>query len=228
MTNLRKLSRDSAHRKALLRNLVTSLITHESITTTWHKAKEAQRLAERLITYGKKNTEATRSKAQAILFEPHKHLSKVFGELATRYATRAGGYTRVLRMEPKKDDQAPSAVLHFVDGPRDLRFSMVAKSLSRQRELGLPMNERLLVDIAKVTRYRENGEEELEKEVRRIERDQKSERDREKRDYENEGTEYEWVRNQRAPGRVRKRRVIKGEPGEDRFEFIGKERTSAH
>lgn len=64
----RHLSRSSSHRRALLRNLVTSLLKHESITTTWHKAKEAQRLAEKMITLGKKNTEATRRKAHEFLF----------------------------------------------------------------------------------------------------------------------------------------------------------------
>lgn len=68
LVKYRHLSRHSAHRKALLRNLVTSLIEHESITTTWHKAKEAQRLAEKLITLGKRNTIASQQGAQAILF----------------------------------------------------------------------------------------------------------------------------------------------------------------
>lgn len=64
----RHLSRDSAHRKALLRNLVTSLFENESITTTWAKAKETQRLADKLITLGKKNTESSRRKALEIFF----------------------------------------------------------------------------------------------------------------------------------------------------------------
>ncbi|KAI4251625.1 MAG: hypothetical protein L6R42_008314, partial [Xanthoria sp. 1 TBL-2021] len=64
----RHLSRSSSHRQALLRNLVTSLFTHESIKTTWPKAKEAQRLAEKLITLGKKNTSATRQRAQQIFY----------------------------------------------------------------------------------------------------------------------------------------------------------------
>jgi ribosomal protein L17 len=64
----RHLSRKSSHRKALLRNLVTSLIQHESITTTWPKAKEAQRMAEKLITLGKRNTDASRRQAQRIFF----------------------------------------------------------------------------------------------------------------------------------------------------------------
>jgi large subunit ribosomal protein L17 len=66
--NFRHLSRKSSHRQALLRNLVDSLIEHESIQTTWHKAKEAQRLAEKLITLGKKNTEASRRKAMSIFY----------------------------------------------------------------------------------------------------------------------------------------------------------------
>lgn len=64
----RHLSRKSSHRQALLRNLVTSLIKHESITTTWPKAKEAQRLAEKLITLGKRNTEHARRRAQSIFY----------------------------------------------------------------------------------------------------------------------------------------------------------------
>jgi ribosomal protein L17 len=64
----RHLSRSSSHRQALLRNLVTSLFKHESIATTWHKAKEAQRLAEKLVTLGKKNTEASRRRAHQIFY----------------------------------------------------------------------------------------------------------------------------------------------------------------
>ena len=64
----RTLSRSSSHRQALLRNLVTSLFKHESISTTWHKAKEAQRLAEKLITLGKRGTEASRRRALSIFY----------------------------------------------------------------------------------------------------------------------------------------------------------------
>jgi large subunit ribosomal protein L17 len=71
----RHLGRDSAHRQALLRNLVTSLIEKESISTTWAKAKEAQRLAEKLITLGKRNTNAARQKAQAIFYVSRANLS---------------------------------------------------------------------------------------------------------------------------------------------------------
>lgn len=64
----RHLNRKSSHRRALLRNLVTSLFTHESISTTWPKAKEAQKLAEKLITLGKKNTEASKQRAVSVFF----------------------------------------------------------------------------------------------------------------------------------------------------------------
>ena len=186
----RTLSRTSAHRQSLLRNLVTSLITHESIRTTWHKAKEAQRLAEKLITMGKKNTNASRTRAQQILFTPmQSNLKKVFGELARRYRDRPGGYTRVLRIEPlnKHHDQAPSAILELVDGPRDMRFAMTAKSLLRERaaattattdgtaaterEAAVDMGIRDITakNVLKVTRYRAGGETDLQKEVEGLE-----------------------------------------------------------
>jgi large subunit ribosomal protein L17 len=68
LTRYRHLSRTSAHRQALLRNLVTSLVKNESIHTTWHKAKEAQRLAEKLITLAKRNNETARRSAQGIIY----------------------------------------------------------------------------------------------------------------------------------------------------------------
>ena len=177
----RHLNRSSAHRQSLLRNLVTSLITHESIRTTWHKAKEAQRLAEKLITLGKRNSNASRTRAQQILFTPFQHMGKLFGELRARYQDRPGGYTRVLRIEPlnKHHDQAPSAILELVDGPRDMRFAMTARSLVRERAAAGENAEKGIRDItarnvAKVTRYRARGEMELMREVRRLERGAKT------------------------------------------------------
>ncbi|KAK3170949.1 hypothetical protein OEA41_003033 [Lepraria neglecta] len=164
----RHLSRDSAHRQSLLRNLVTSLITHESIRTTWPKAKEAQRLAEKLITLGKKNTNASRNRAEQIFFQPWDHLPKLFGELRRRYIDRPGGYTRVLRTEPlnRHDDQAPSAILELVDGPRDMRFAMTAKSIAHERSSGVGLRDITARNVAKVTRYRKNGAKELERLVK--------------------------------------------------------------
>ncbi|KAL2071586.1 hypothetical protein VTL71DRAFT_12821 [Oculimacula yallundae] len=164
----RHLGRKSSHRQALLRNLVTSLFTHESISTTYPKAKEAQKLAEKLITLGKKNTEATRRRALSIFFTPHELLPKLFGTLRERYAERPGGYTRVLRIEPLKPDHAPSAILELVDGPKDMRFAMTAKTLARQRKEGEEMNEMTARNVEKVTRYRENGKDDLEKMVKQM------------------------------------------------------------
>ncbi|ORY10853.1 50S ribosomal protein L17 [Clohesyomyces aquaticus] len=169
----RHLSRSSSHRQALLRNLVTSLFKHESITTTWHKAKEAQRLAESLVTLGKKNTEATRRRAEQIFFTPHEIMPKLFGEIRRRYQDRPGGYTRVLRIEPTKEDQAESAILELVDGPRDMRFAMTAKTLAQLKE-GQEVNNLTAMNVKKVTRYRHNGVSELGKMVEKM-RDLKEE-----------------------------------------------------
>lgn len=164
----RHLGRKSSHRQALLRNLVTSLFTHESISTTWPKAKEAQRLAEKLITLGKKNTEASKRKASTIFFTPHELIPKLFGPLRERYANRPGGYTRVLRIEPLKEDQAPSAILELVDGPKDIRFAITARTVSRLRLEGKKINEKTDFFHKKVTRFRPNGEAEFERMVNKL------------------------------------------------------------
>ncbi|KAL4877179.1 ribosomal protein L17 [Aspergillus karnatakaensis] len=169
----RHLSRKSSHRQALLRNLVTSLFKHESITTTWAKAKEAQRLAEKLITLGKKNTPTSRQTALATFYTPHEILPKLFGPLRERYADRPGGYTRVLKVEPKKDDQAPSAILELVDGPKDMRFALTAKTVARRREHGIEtLDETTLLNVRKVTRFRKDGVEELEKAISKVKLDE--------------------------------------------------------
>lgn len=216
----RHLSRDSEHRRALLRNLVTSLIKQESISTTWQKAKEAQRWAEKLITLGKKNTNASRTKAMGMIFQPELHLPKVFGPLRERYANRAGGYTRVLRSEPWKDDAAESAILELVDGPKDMRFAMTAKTLAKLREDGRPVNELTAMNIRRVTRYRKDGEQELEREVTRLEKEKGLTKRMEQRQLEEEGTQWEWSRTTRTggksgPGKLRKKVIDSGEPGTD-------------
>ncbi|KAI9671840.1 MAG: hypothetical protein M1831_003368 [Alyxoria varia] len=157
----RKLSRGSAHRQALLRNLVTSLFTHESITTTWPKAKEAQRLAEKLVTLGKRNTEASRRRAHQIFFRPLDMLPRLFGPIRERYLTRPGGYTRVLRTEPRKEDQAPTAVLELVDGPRDMRFALTAQTLARDEMLRREPADYTQKNAEKVTRFRPEGVDQL-------------------------------------------------------------------
>jgi hypothetical protein len=88
-------------------------------------------------------------------------MPKLFNELAPRYAARPSGYTRVLRVEPKKEDQAPSAILEFVDGPRDMRFALTARTLAYRMRRDLPMNDVTRLNVRKVTRYRPDGVEEL-------------------------------------------------------------------
>ena len=100
--------------------------------------------------------------------QPWDHLPKLFGELRRRYIDRPGGYTRVLRTEPlnRHDDQAPSAILELVDGPRDMRFAMTAKSIAHERSSGVGLRDITARNVAKVTRYRKNGAKELERLVK--------------------------------------------------------------
>ncbi|GJN70842.1 hypothetical protein PLIIFM63780_002565 [Purpureocillium lilacinum] len=167
LVKYRHLSRNSSARKALLRGLVTQLVQHEHIQTTYAKAKEAQRLAEKLITLAKRNNEPCRRSAQGILYTPHVLLPKLFGELRSRYLPREGGYTRVTRTEPKNTyDQGESAILELVDGPKDSRFMMTAKTVARDRMLGRQATPLTRQNIKKVTQFR--GEEDLENMVQRF------------------------------------------------------------
>ena len=109
----RKLSRYRDQRTALLRGLVVELIRHERITTTLAKAKETRVVAEKLITHGKKGTLHHRRLALAQL--PNKKVvKKVFDEMAPRYADRAGGYTRVIKLGPRRGDAAAMAIIELV------------------------------------------------------------------------------------------------------------------
>ena len=109
----RKLSRYKDQRKALLRGLTSELIQHERITTTLAKAKETRIVAEKLITHGKKGTLHHRRLALAQV--PNKTVvKKVFDEVAPRYADRAGGYTRIIKLGRRQGDGAEIAVIELV------------------------------------------------------------------------------------------------------------------
>jgi large subunit ribosomal protein L17 len=110
----RRLNRSSAHRRALLANLVAALIKHEQIRTTLPKAKEARPVAERLISLGKRGGLHARRRAIALLGD-RRIVDKLFTTLAQRYADRPGGYARVLRAGYRFGDAAPLAVLELVD-----------------------------------------------------------------------------------------------------------------
>ena len=109
-----KLGRTSAHRKALFRNLVTSLLEHERIETTDAKAKEVRRIAERMITMGKRGSLHARRQALTVI-RSRDVTAKVFGELAERYRDRPGGYTRVLKVRQRVGDAAPMSIVELVD-----------------------------------------------------------------------------------------------------------------
>jgi large subunit ribosomal protein L17 len=110
----RKLSVTSSHRLAMFRNMAVALIKHEQITTTLPKAKELRPVAEKLITLGKRGGLHARRQAYAQLRDDAM-VSKLFGTLADRYKTRAGGYTRVLRAGIRYGDAASMAVIELVD-----------------------------------------------------------------------------------------------------------------
>lgn len=123
----RKLGRNSSQRKALLRDLITDLISNEQIETTLYKAKELQKLADRMVTLAKKAVKgekdklaAIREAAKLIRFEYVDEdkttyaIQKLFNEIAPRYVDRNGGYTRVLKTGPRRGDSAPMALICFV------------------------------------------------------------------------------------------------------------------
>jgi large subunit ribosomal protein L17 len=117
---LRKLNRTSAHREAMLRNMANSLLRHETITTTLPKAKELRRVAEPLITLGKKPSLPNRRLAFARLRD-RAVVGKLFAELGPRYAKRNGGYLRVLKAGYRFGDMAPMAVIEFVERDVDAK-----------------------------------------------------------------------------------------------------------
>ncbi|MFB3072839.1 MAG: 50S ribosomal protein L17 [bacterium] len=112
----RKLNRTSAHRKALMRNLATELLARERIQTTTAKAKELRPVTERLITLGKRGTLQARRQALRIV-KTKAAMANLFGPLAERYATRPGGYTRIVRIGSRRGDNAEMAVIELVDTP---------------------------------------------------------------------------------------------------------------
>ena len=109
----RKLGRPTSHRLQMLRNQATDLFRYERIQTTEAKAREVQRLAEKLVTLAKGGDLHSRRQAYAKLFDD-KVVDKLFVELSPRFDGRAGGYTRVVKLGPRKRDGAPMAVIELV------------------------------------------------------------------------------------------------------------------
>ena len=116
----RKLNRTSSHRKAMFSNMAASLLRHEQITTTLPKAKELRRVADKMITLGKKGSLHARRQAEAYLRDDDA-LAKLFDGLAGRYKERSGGYTRVLKAGFRYGDSAPMAIIELVDRDPDAK-----------------------------------------------------------------------------------------------------------
>ncbi|TNF46907.1 50S ribosomal protein L17 [bacterium] len=112
----KKLGRTPAHRKALFRNMVTSLLKHERIVTTEVKAKEVGRLTEKMITLGKRGDLHARRQTIAFI-KSNEVIKRLFSEYSERYKARDGGYTRVIKLEPRSGDNAPMAIVELVDRP---------------------------------------------------------------------------------------------------------------
>jgi large subunit ribosomal protein L17 len=114
----RKLNRNSAHRKAMFRNMAASLLDHEMIKTTLPKAKELRRVAEPLITLAKEDSVANRRLAFDRLRD-RDVVTKLFNELGPRYVARPGGYLRILKCGFRTGDNAPMAIVELVDRPME-------------------------------------------------------------------------------------------------------------
>jgi large subunit ribosomal protein L17 len=134
----RKLNRTASHRKALFANMAASLIEHEQIVTTLPKAKELRPIVEKLVTLGKRgNLHARRQAASQIRNEAM--AKRLFDEIAPRYADRNGGYLRIMKAGFRYGDNAPMAVIEFVDRDVDAkgaadRARMDAEGTTEQRE----------------------------------------------------------------------------------------------
>lgn len=113
MANLRKLGRRSDHRNKMLANQVVSLIKHKRIVTTVTRAKETRRMAEKMITLGKANS--LHSRRQALAYMKDKEaVSELFSDIAPNYSDRQGGYTRILKVGPRRGDGTEMAILELV------------------------------------------------------------------------------------------------------------------
>jgi large subunit ribosomal protein L17 len=125
-----KLGRTTSHRKAMLRTMVTSLLKYEKIKTTDTRAKELKKVAERMISLGKRGDLHARRQAAAFVRE-RDVVGKLFGELSARYRDRSGGYTRIVKMGFRVGDNAPMSIIEFV---RDAEAESVKKKAAAPKK----------------------------------------------------------------------------------------------
>lgn len=113
MAIYRKLGMVSSHRRAMLRNLTTDILKHGKVTTTETRAKEARRMVEKMITLGKRGDLHARRQAMAYMMD-ETVVKNLFDDIAPKYDERKGGYTRILKIGPRKGDGAPMAIIELV------------------------------------------------------------------------------------------------------------------
>ena len=129
----RKLGRNPAHRRSLLRNLVTSFLEHERLVTTLPKAKELRPLAEKMITLGKRDTLHARRQVQSYLLSDVT-TKKVFDTIAPRFSDRPGGYSRIVRLGPRVGDGADMAVIELLGSELAVKKAARAKAEKDEKE----------------------------------------------------------------------------------------------
>ena len=129
----RKLGRTSSHREAMFRNMVTSIIKHESIRTTDTIAKELRKLADNMITLGKRGDLHARRQALSIVREKEM-VAKLFGELAERFRNRDGGYTRIVKVGYRFGDNAPVSILEYLPDEKKKEKDRPKKAKAQKEE----------------------------------------------------------------------------------------------
>ena len=155
----RKLGRTSAHRKALFRNQLDSLFLHERIQTTLSKAKELRPLAEKLVTLGKRG--GLHARRLALRDCSQEAVKRLFDEIAPRFATRPGGYTRILKLGQRQGDAAEKAILEFVDfdfAQRRAEKKAADKAVTEKKEALLEKGRRLVTGKGGAEKAEEGGE----------------------------------------------------------------------
>ncbi len=134
-----KLGKKAPHRKATLSNIIASLVKHERVTTKLRLARSAKRYADKMITLAKKNTLHSRRLAIAFLRpdtdEEKKNIKKLFDVLGPRFAERPGGYTRIIKLESRRGDNAPMAILEYVDA--EVTFKERKKSVKSDEDFSV-------------------------------------------------------------------------------------------
>jgi large subunit ribosomal protein L17 len=127
----RKLKRTESHRKALLRNMVTSLLEHEKIETTDAKAKELRKVADRMITWGKRGDLHARRLSRRVIMTD-KVVHKLFSDLAPRFKDRQGGYTRIIKVGRRKGDNAPVSIIELT-AEREVKAAVKGKKAAKKK-----------------------------------------------------------------------------------------------